>query len=72
MHFRWQGTRPGLVELFDLQTDPGTQVDLYDPDAPSEEALRLWGLLKPKVLAAEPYIADDPRPWQISWPEELP
>jgi arylsulfatase A-like enzyme len=72
MHFQWQGTRPGLVELFDIEADPDTQVDLFDPEAPSDEALRLWALLKPKVLEAEPWIAEDPRPWVISWPEALP
>ncbi len=68
LQFRWAGR----LEHFDLATDPGTQDDLWDPLAPSAEALALWELLRPKIEAAEPYIADDPRNPVLVWPEGVP
>jgi arylsulfatase A-like enzyme len=74
LQFRWAG-EDGVASLgwYDLDADPGEQVNLYDPTAvPSQALLDLWDPLRTDVLAAAPWIAADPRDWAVSWPPGLP
>jgi arylsulfatase A-like enzyme len=74
MQFRWATSEeaPQNLSLYDLATDPDEQQNLYDPAAPSPEALALWPYLRDDVVKAEPWVAADPRGWVVSWPPELP
>lgn len=62
--FRWEGT----VQLYDLTSDPGEQTDLYDPAAPSAEALDLWADLRPQVELQRSVVPS----YGVAWPPELP
>jgi arylsulfatase A-like enzyme len=62
--FRWDGS----LRLYDLRTDPGEEVDLYDPAAPPPEAVTLWESLRPQV---ELQSAVTPA-YSVTWPPELP
>jgi arylsulfatase A-like enzyme len=64
LQYRWDGS----VRLFDRNTDPGEEVDLYDPADP--RVLALWAELKPMVEAMAPLVVGgNPSP---TWPEDLP
>lgn len=58
----------GDVALYDRNVDPAEAVDLYDPSAPSPEALALWEELRPRIERMAPLVPDFP----VSWPDELP
>ncbi|MBX2798996.1 MAG: sulfatase-like hydrolase/transferase [Myxococcales bacterium] len=71
MHFQWNEPPPGQTNLilYDLQADPLEQTNLFDPEAPSEDALRLWSVLEPKVQQAIPWVVGvDPRKREVHWP----
>lgn len=71
LQFRWpEGPEPN-VEHYDLASDPGEVVDLFDPDAPSDEVRELWDVLSAETAALEPWVAADPRGWTIGWPPGL-
>lgn len=46
----------GSFELYDLTTDPGEQINLYDPAHP--KAAELWALLSPRVQQAIPLVPE--------------
>jgi len=73
LHFRWRHPADILVGLYDLSVDPQAENNLYRPDEPvADRWLPLWDLLRPKILQAEPFIAQDPRGYQLLWPDNLP
>ena len=51
--FHWLG---GAVRLYDLAADPTASTNLYDPDAPSDDAKALWAELYPEIQAAQAVI----------------
>ncbi len=64
MIFTWYGD----VEVYDRNTDPTEQIDLFDPQDPWQ--LELWSGLRPFAEAMQPLIVGgSPAP---SWPETLP
>jgi arylsulfatase A-like enzyme len=67
MQFRWGGQR---LMVFDAVADPLETTNVYDPADP--RTLSLWSLLKPQIEAAEPYVDQDPRGWDLVWPADLP
>jgi arylsulfatase A-like enzyme len=72
LQLRWARGREGEnLEHYDLASDPTEERDLFDPTAPSDEVRALWELLRPQVEAAVPWIAEDPRGWEVDWPRGL-
>ncbi|MEQ1568933.1 MAG: sulfatase-like hydrolase/transferase [Myxococcota bacterium] len=67
MQFRWGGQR---VVVFDEVADPLELEDKFDPTDPV--TLELWELMKPRIEASIPYVEQDPRGWELVWPEDLP
>jgi arylsulfatase A-like enzyme len=53
LHYRWA---TGERWLYDLNADPGEQVNLIESDPDTAEAL--WTLLEPRVTALEPLIPE--------------
>lgn len=58
----------GDLNLYDRNTDPLETTDLYDPAAPSAEALELWADLEPQIEKMEPLVPQ----YRVDWPDELP
>lgn len=54
LHYWWSGSK----QLYDLASDPGEQVDLYDPEDP--RVAELWELLRAELERARPLV--DARP----------
>ncbi len=60
--FNWSGE----LELYNIDSDPAEQNNLYSDDNPT--AVALWEQLKPRIEASAPHAEE----WTISWPEGLP
>jgi arylsulfatase A-like enzyme len=61
--FSWYGQ----VKEYDRSIDPAETTNLYQPSAPSPEALALWDLLEPEIESAALII-----PYAVpAWPPEL-
>ena len=59
--FYW---RTGAFEVTDSVTDPGRNVNIFNPA--SAQTQELWELMKPYVYAADPLLAAEP-----TWPEGM-
>ncbi|MBA2321064.1 MAG: sulfatase-like hydrolase/transferase [Deltaproteobacteria bacterium] len=75
LQFRWglpDEDAPTTLGFYDVVADPGELVNLYDPAvAPSAELLALWPAMQADIEKATPWIAEDPRSWEVTWPEGL-
>jgi arylsulfatase A-like enzyme len=69
LQFSWGAANP--VQLHDVVADPATRNNLYDPARPAPVARELWAVMREEILEVEPYVAADPRGYELALPPEL-